>query len=125
MTEREPTGSAAEGYRVHVCYGRNCSPRGSQALVPALESAVRRAGIADRVEIIATSCRARCEDGPSVNVYPGPTFYNWVTPDAIEEIVREHLVGGRPVARYLARPRPTKPSQGQRYTGRSRRWAGR
>jgi (2Fe-2S) ferredoxin len=69
---------------------------------------VRRAGIADRVEIIATTCRDRCDYGPSMNVYPGPVFYNNLTPEAIEEIVVEHLAGGRPVGRWLFRPKPVK-----------------
>ncbi len=95
-------------YRVHLCFGPNCSPRGSRALLPILESAVRLAGLAERVEIIATSCRNRCDYGPSMNVYPGPVFYNNLTPEAIEEIVREHLIGGRPVARWFFRPKPVK-----------------
>lgn len=77
-------------------------------MLPVLEAAVRRAGIAGRVEIMATTCRDRCDYGPSMNVYPGPVFYNGLTEEAIEEIVREHLVGGRPVARWLFRPKPMK-----------------
>jgi (2Fe-2S) ferredoxin len=100
--------TTAASYRVHLCFGPNCSTRGSRALLPVLEAAVRRAGIAERVEIIATTCRDRCDYGPSMNVYPGPTFYNELTEDAIEEIVREHLVGGRPVVRWLFRPKLTK-----------------
>jgi (2Fe-2S) ferredoxin len=76
--------------------------------MPVLEAAVRQAGIEDRIEIIAASCRNRCDYGPSMNVYPGPVFYNNLTEEAIEEIVREHLVGGRPVARWFFRPKPVK-----------------
>jgi (2Fe-2S) ferredoxin len=90
-------------YRVHLCFGPNCTPRGSRGLLPVLESAIRRAGLGSRVEVIATSCRNRCEYGPSVNVYPGPVFYAGVTEEAIEEIVREHLAGGRVVERFLYR----------------------
>jgi (2Fe-2S) ferredoxin len=100
--------AATATYRVHLCFGPNCTPRGSRALLPVLESAVRRAGIADRVEIIATTCRDRCDYGPSMNVYPGPVFYNELTEEAIEEIVREHLVGGRTATRWLFRPKPVK-----------------
>jgi (2Fe-2S) ferredoxin len=96
-------------YRVHLCFGPNCTPRGSRELLPVLEAAVARAGLTDRVEIIATTCRDRCDYGPSMNVYPGPTFYNELTPEAIEEIVREHLGAGRPVSRWFFRPKPIKP----------------
>ncbi|MEA2527222.1 MAG: hypothetical protein QOF73_4449 [Thermomicrobiales bacterium] len=43
-----------------------------------------------------------------MNVYPGPVFYNELTAEAIEEIVREHLAGGRPVARWFFRPKRVK-----------------
>ena len=98
-------------YRVHLCFGPNCTPRGSHALLPVLEAAVERAGLTDRVEIVATTCRNRCDYGPSMNVYPGPTFYNDLTPEAVEEIVREHLAEGRPVPRWFFRPKPARSSR--------------
>ena len=104
--DQAQTQAAGASYRVHLCFGPNCSPRGSRDLLPVLEAAIARAGIGDRVEVIATTCRDRCDYGPSMNVYPGPVFYNELTPEAIEEIVREHLAGGRPVARWFFRPKP-------------------
>ncbi|MDP9362774.1 MAG: NAD(P)H-dependent oxidoreductase subunit E [Chloroflexota bacterium] len=98
-------------YRVHLCFGPNCTPRGSRALLPVLEAAVAKAGLTDRVEIVATTCRDRCDYGPSMNVYPGPTFYNELTPEAIEEIVREHLAAGRPVPRWFFRPKVARSSR--------------
>lgn len=100
----EGAAEAGARYRVHLCFGPNCSPRGSRSLLPILEDAVARAGLEGEVEILVTSCRNRCDFGPSMNVYPGPVFYNELTPEAIEEIVREHFVGGRPVERWRFRP---------------------
>lgn len=91
-------------YRVHLCFGPNCSPRGSRALLPVLREELERAGISGKVEVIETGCRNRCDFGPSMNVYPGPVFYNELTPEAIREIVDEHLVGGRIASRWLFRP---------------------
>ena len=99
----------AKTYRIHICHGPNCTPRGgAAALIDALELEVQRLGIADRVEIMATSCRNRCELGPSVNVYPGPVCYGRVTPDAIVLIAREHLRDGHIVSEYQVAdaPRP-------------------
>jgi len=107
----------ATTYRVHLCFGPNCSPRGSRSLLPVLEEAIARAGIGDRVEIIPTTCRDRCDYGPSMNVYPGPVFYNELTPEAIEEIVREHLAGGCPVSRWFFRPKAGKPVGRKRGSG--------
>lgn len=116
----EASQEAAASYRVHLCFGPNCSPRGSRDLLPVLEAAIARAGIADRVEIIVTSCRDRCDYGPSMNVYPGPIFYNELTAEAVEEIVREHLAGGHPVARWFFRPKPKAITRHARPT--PRRW---
>ena len=95
-------------YRVHLCFGPNCTPRGSRALAPVLEAAIRRAGLEDQVEVLITGCRDRCDYGPSMNVFPGPVFYNNLTPEAIEEIVTQHLAGGRPVERWRFKPVPLK-----------------
>ena len=108
-------------YRVHLCFGPNCSPRGSRALMPVLEAALAREGLSGRVEVIATTCRDRCDYGPSMNVYPGPVFYNELTPEAIEEIVVEHLKHGRPVDRWRFRPK-LGGVKGGRSVGRARPW---
>ena len=96
-------------WRVHVCHGPNCTPRGgAKALIEALEIEVNRLGIADQVEIIATSCRNRCELCPSVNVYPGPTCYGHVTSDAIRTIAANHLRSGHPVDELIVSESPKR-----------------
>lgn len=91
-------------YRVHLCLGPNCSRRGSHALLPVLEAAIVQAGLSGSVEVIATTCRDRCDYGPSVNVYPGPVFYNLVDDVALNEIVSCHLADGAIAERWLFRP---------------------
>ena len=73
--------------------------------MPILERAVREAGLSDRVEILATTCRNRCDYGPSLNVYPGPVFYNLVDRTAISEIVSTHLGNGAIADQWLFRPK--------------------
>jgi NADP-reducing hydrogenase subunit HndC len=99
------SGSASEDYRVHLCFGPNCTERGSRALMPILERAVREAGLSERVEILATTCRNRCDYGPSLNVYPGPVFYNLLDQTAIREIVERHLGQGNVADQWLFRPK--------------------
>ncbi|HET8628939.1 MAG TPA: (2Fe-2S) ferredoxin domain-containing protein [Thermomicrobiales bacterium] len=91
-------------YRVHVCFGPNCSLFNPKELLQTLEDEVRAQGLEDKVSIQLSACRQRCEQSPSLNVYPGPVYYNRLTPDAIRAIVRQHLTGGEPVAEYLFRP---------------------
>jgi len=103
--ELSAAGMAGSEYRVHLCFGPNCTERGSRALMPILEQAVREARLSDRVEILATTCRNRCDYGPSLNVYPGPVFYNLLDEHAISEIVGRHLSHGRVADQWLFRPK--------------------
>lgn len=92
-------------YRVHLCFGPNCTERDSRALMPILEQAVREARLSDRVEVLATTCRNRCDYGPSLNVYPGPVFYNLLDENAIRQIVERHLDHGTVADQWLFRPK--------------------
>jgi len=85
-------------FRVHVCYGKNCTPGGSPEVFAAFQVELIRAGLSSEVELIASTCRSRCELGPSVNVYPGPVMYGWMTPEGVRRVVTEHLIGGTPVS---------------------------
>lgn len=98
-------------YRVHLCFGPTCARFGPKELLRVLEEEIQAQGLEDRVSIQASACRQRCEQSPSLNVYPGPVCYNRLTPDAIRAIVRQHLTGGEPVAEFLFRPglKPTRP----------------
>ncbi len=119
-------------YRVHLCFGPNCSRFNPKELLRALEEEVEAQGLEERVSITLSACRNRCEQSPSLNVYPGPVFYNRLTPDAVRRIVRQHLTGGEPVAEYVFRPglRPTVPPRvgatggPARPAERKRRWWG-
>ena len=91
-------------YRVHLCFGPNCSARGSRELMPVLERAVREAGLTGQVELLATTCRNRCDFGPSLNVYPGPTFYNGLDERGVRDIVQRHLANGDIVGELVFRP---------------------
>lgn len=45
------------------------------------------------------SCLGRCDQGPVVVVYPDDTWYTYVDREDVDEIIEEHLLNGREVAR--------------------------
>lgn len=95
-------------FRVHVCLGPNCTPKGSPRILRHIEELVWKSGLQDKVEVIGTSCRDRCDFGPSVNVYPGFVRYAHVDEQAATRIVEEHLASGNVVQSLVFRGQPRR-----------------
>ena len=91
-----------------VCGGTGCQASASATIVDKLNESLKAHGLTEDAQVVTTGCFGFCEKGPIVKVIPDNTFYTQVTPEDAEEIVAEHILKGRKVARLLYENPETK-----------------
>ncbi len=84
---------------VTICDGTSCIQKGNAAIRKALEQQLKDRNLTGNVRITLSGCLGMCEKGPIMVINPGYTIYGNVTVNDIPEIVEEHLIKNRPLAR--------------------------
>jgi (2Fe-2S) ferredoxin len=92
---------------VFVCENRRpddspkgcCAAKDSAAIRDRLKQLAHAAGLKGRVRINGAGCLDQCAHGATIVVYPEAVWYGHVTLDDVDELFREHVLGGRPVER--------------------------
>ena len=85
-----------------VCGVAGCASSGSLRVAEEFEKQIKANNLGMDVKIIKVGCFGLCAEGPIILVCPEHVMYTKVTPDDVDEIVREHIMCGKVVDRLLA-----------------------
>ncbi|NLL28359.1 MAG: NADH-quinone oxidoreductase subunit NuoF [Bacteroidales bacterium] len=88
-------------FNILICGGTGCKSSDSAEIYKTFVAKLKDFSLSNDVQVITTGCFGFCEQGPIVKIMPDNTFYVKVTPNDVEEIIKEHIIKGRKVERLL------------------------
>lgn len=81
-----------------------CANRGGADVAEAFKEKLYAKGFKRVVRPNKAMCLDQCAHGVVVVVYPEQVWYGHVTVADVDEIIEQHIVGGKPVERLLIPP---------------------
>lgn len=84
--------------KILVCFGGGCIACGAVKVKEVLEDVLKEQG-QENVTAVATGCLGPCSRGPAIVMGRDKTFYQFVSPEDVREIVEKHVMGNKVVER--------------------------
>lgn len=81
-----------------------CAARGGHEVAKAFKTKLYERGLKRIVRPNKAGCLDQCSAGVVCVVYPEAVWYGRVTVDDVDEIIEQHLIGGKPVERLRIPP---------------------
>ena len=78
---------------IKVCIGSSCHLRGSYEVIEKLKSLIAEHSLANKVNLAASFCLGKC--GAGVTVTGDGEFWEGVTPETVESIFKEKVLGNK------------------------------
>jgi NADH:ubiquinone oxidoreductase subunit E len=75
--------------KITVCIGSSCHLKGSRQVVEQLQNLIAKNDLGDKVELGATFCLGKCQQGVCVMV---DEEFHSVSPDTVEEFFKEAVI---------------------------------
>ena len=98
-------------YKYHMFFCTNqrdpgeacCANHNARAMRDYAKQRSKQLGLAKSggVRVNLAGCMGRCEQGPTIVIYPQGVWYTYVDQDDIEEIITSHLQNDQPVERLM------------------------
>jgi NADH:ubiquinone oxidoreductase subunit F (NADH-binding)/(2Fe-2S) ferredoxin len=78
-----------------ICSSTGCESNKSEVIFQKLNDAMRHQHLEKKISVCKTGCFGFCEKGPILKILPDGVYYVNLTPEHVDQIVDEHLVGGK------------------------------
>ena len=103
MADRVSVRTSSGSTRIVVGMATCGIAAGARPVLNAFVEQVADQNLGDKVTVTQTGCIGMCRFEPIVEVFEGDkerVTYVKVKPEMVPEIIKEHLVGGKPVTKY-------------------------